>query len=225
MGGANIRNALKATFGVQEKEIYRAGHVAADSEENLLLLVRKQMKLVGALRSELAYMAENVDKLVDEFNQVRVDKLRRKDITVFMLYGLIDADDRGMWRYHLGENIYNIIARLQVTVSSDLSQFAPYMEYVVYRKFFELEQAAGHKQLLKNKVNALNLAIFDSPVILDTMKQNAQKYIAKSNKVIELMTGKVANGENLSNEETELLTFYQQMLNDVRDVMMAVSAD
>lgn len=225
MGGANIRKAMKEAFGVQEKEIYRAGHLAADAEENLLLLVRKQMKLVGDLRSELAYMAENVDKRVDQYNQVRLDKLRRKDITVFMVYGLIDADERGMWRYHLGENIHNIIARLQVTVSSDLAQFAPYMEYAVYRKFFELEQIAGHKQLLKNKVNALNLAIFDSPVILDTLKQNAQKYTAKANKVIEMMTTKVANGESLSNEETDLLTFYQQMLSDVNDIMLAVSAD
>ena len=225
LGGANIRNAMKAAYGTQEKEIYRAGTLSADSEENLLILVRKQMKLIGALRAEMAYMAENVDKLVDEFNQVRVDKLRRKDTTVFMLYGLIDADDRGMWRYHLGENIYNIIARLQVTVSTDLAQFAPYMEYVVYRKYFELEQAEGHRVLLKNKVNALNLAIFDSPAILDTLKQNAQKYSAKAQKVIDLMTGKTANGESLTNEETDLLTFYQQMLSDVSNVMMAVSAD
>lgn len=225
MGGAKIRNAMKEVFGAQEKEIYRAGNLIADSEEKLLVLVRRQMKLVGALRSEMAFMAENVDKLVDEFNQVRLDKLRRKDATVFMLYGLIDADDRGMWRYHLGENVHNIIARLQVTVSSDLAQFAPYMEFVVCRKFFELEQAEGHRVLLKNKVNALNLSIFDSPAVLDTMKQNAQKYTAKAQKVIDMMTMKQANGESLTNEEVDLQSFYQQMLKDVTEVMMAVSAD
>ena len=190
-----------------------------------MILVRKQMKLIGALRAEMAYMAENVDKLVNDFNKVRIDKLRRKDITVWMLYGLVDADERGMWRYHLGENVHNIIARLQVTVSTDLAQFAPYMEYVVYRKYFELEQAEGHRVLLKNKVNALNLAIFDNPTILDTLKQNAQKYTVKAQKVIDMMTGKTANGESLTNEENELLTFYQQMLSDINNVMMAVSAD
>lgn len=225
LGGSAIRNAMKAAFGVQEKEIYRAGTLSADSEENLLILVRKQMKLIGALRAEMAYMAENVDKLVNDFNKARIDKLRRKDITVWMLYGLVDADERGMWRYHLGENVHNIIARLQVTVSTDLAQFAPYMEYVVYRKYFELEQAEGHRVLLKNKVNALNLAIFDNPTILDTLKQNAQKYTVKAQKVIDMMTGKTANGESLTNEENELLTFYQQMLSDINNVMMAVSAD
>ena len=52
-----------------------------------------------------------------------------------------------------------------------------------------------------------------------------QSYTAKANKVIEMMTTKVANGESLSNEETDLLTFYQQMLSDVNDIMLAVSAD
>ena len=225
LGDSHIRAAMKAKFGSVSSEIYQVRTIKADSEANLLELIRRQMKLTGNLKSELKYVAENVDTAVDDYNSRVMGLIQRKNVAIFMLYGLIDADERGMWQYHLGENKYNIVSKIEVLTDATNSFYAKYMEMVVSKRFFELEKIKEHLVLLNNRKDAINMSIYDNPAFFDIIKSNFEKYSAKASQIVASFNVKVAGGVPLNKQEADVKEFYEQMLNNMSDIMSAFSAD
>jgi len=225
LGGVTLRKAMKEKFGSRVLEIYQIRTIKADVENNLPELIRRQMKLIGKIKNEIKYITENVDTYVDEFNKGVIKLIRRKNIFVFMLYGLIDADERGMWKYHLGDNSYNIVSKIDILTDMNNSVFAKYMEIAVCNRFYELEKADAHLVLLNNRKNTINLTVFDNPAVFDTIKLNYAKYSEKASQIVESFNNKVLSGNTLTNQELEIKEFYEQMLKDVSDIMSAFSAD
>ena len=142
-----------------------------------------------------------------------------------MLYGLIDADERGMWQYHLGENKYNIVSKIEVLTDATNSFYAKYMEMVVFKRFFELEKVKEHLVLLNNRKDAINMSIYDNPAFFDIIKSNFEKYSAKASQIVASLNAKVAGGVSLNKQEADVKEFYEQMLNNMSDIMSAFSAD
>ena len=84
------------------------------------------------------------DKVTMQKMQQEIMELRQKEVNVFMLYGLISVDERGLWYYTLGDRNYNIISKLQVTTDNSIAHLSKYMELVIYKRFYELEKINEH---------------------------------------------------------------------------------
>lgn len=225
LGGAHLWNAMKAIWGGTSYTIYHARSLYADKKENLPELIRKQMKLVGKIQRELEYANGIQTKYVDKTNAAYVKCQERRAISVFMLYGLVYPGDRGMWNYRLGERVFPIISKLEIASSATMSMYKDYMEKAVCEAFYNLDKAREHVILLEDRKNLVNKNIYNNPSDYDMLQANYAKYSERAQQIVDTFKCKVSMGDTLTNEEIEIMEFYQQMLKDMGDIISVFSAD
>ena len=216
---------MKQRFGVKTVEVQSVRALKANEDANLAELIRRQMKLIGTVEAECKFVATKVQAEVDGINGTVKDALRGKEFAVFMLYGLIEVGDMGMWQYRLGENAFNIVAKLQIATDPVLSPYAAYMEMAVYKKFYSLETIGAHLPLLNKRKDVINATIFEKPEILTKIKTNFDKYTTKAAGIVETFQNKVDSGSILTKQDIEVKEFYEQLLKNLNGVMAAFSAD
>ncbi len=221
-GGEALMNAALAAFGTVTEHIAPAGRVIPNSESVLPELLRKQMRDFGILRTEVAYAEKTLFGSLEEINRGVAVKLQRKDIAMLMLYGLIDANDRGVWNYHLGERECAIISKLEVSTGA-MSAMLPYMEMVVADTFFKLEKSTEHMILLKERVQAINMAILSGNYDMSLLKDRYAKFEESANSILVKFKAKLAMGDKLNATEQEVKAFYEQMLVDMAAVISTLS--
>lgn len=224
IGGTRLHDALTKQFGCTVMEIYQIRSVRADDEQNLLELIRRQMKLTGKLKSELKYFKETVTKRVDD---IVADVLKNRNLRSFstcMLYGLIGPDEMNRWNYRLGDELVNITSSRKIKNSADAftQSLADYMELAAFRAFFELPKANEHLVLLRDQLNEMDDFLDSHPgesEISTAIKTNYATYTEKANRVLTSMKRKVASGRSLSMEDVEIREFYEKLLNCMQDLM------
>lgn len=70
LGGAHLRNAMKARFGGTIVPIHTIGTLCSTNESYLLELIRKQMKLYAKIKDEVAYAEANIEPIVARYNRI-----------------------------------------------------------------------------------------------------------------------------------------------------------
>lgn len=224
-GGAKLWEAMKAVWGCNSHTIFHARSLNADQHENLVELIRKQMKLIGRIKDEVAFAEKINTQYVDETNKEVLVKNERRNISVYLMYGLVYPGERGMWNYRLGDRVFPIISKLEVATSNDLAAYKDYMELAVCQAFYKLEKAREHMKLLEDRKNALNKSVYTNPADYDMLQENFNKYAEKANQVVQNFKDRLSMGYTLTNEEQEIMEFYAQMEKDMRDIFSVFSAE
>ena len=211
--GANLYNALLAEYGATRVTIASVGHanVRPDSVDLLPTLIRQQMKLVGLLRKERAYLLADgsVTKEVERFNGEIEGNKKRNEYFSFLFYGLIAPGERGVWSYRLGEKTYQITSKLEVGATE--RELVDYMEMAVYNAFYKHENIDAHVGLLRSQVSQSIQAIVAGSLDVNEVLKNYNTYVDGANEKLGAFMQKLANGEALSPKELEIKEFYEAL--------------
>ncbi len=216
-GGSALMDRVFKLYGMKTISIAPARLVLPNSLEILPALIRKQMKLFGQLRDEISYIDEKMMGHLESANEAVKERALQRDVAIMMVYGLIDANDKGVWQYHLGENNYRITSRSDVS-SGEQPQMTAYMEMVVAGAFYRVcEIIEGqHLVLLKNRIKTINRQIEDDEFDIQILRANSEKYIAKATEIIEKFDVKYQSGVSLNSEEQEIKAFYEAFAANIK---------
>lgn len=225
IGGERILDALKKEFGTTVAELYQARNVRPDNRDNLVELIRRQMKLTGKLKSELEYFTANVQARVDEINGSVIKNMKRRGYFTCLMYGLIYADEMGRWNYRLGDEVYNITSIRKVKNSTDpaFQGLSDYMEMAACQSYFNLPKADEHMALLRERLAEMDDILDSNPnevAIAETIKTNVAACTEKANQVLASMKRKTISGRALSMEDNEIKEFYEAMLECIQDMVL-----
>ena len=213
-GGAYLYNAILDHYGRESYSIASVGilNIGPESEENLALIIRKQMKLVGILREIRDYLkSENsIMKLIEAENKNIIDGDKQTDFLRYLFYGLVLPGERGIWSYRLGEKLWPVTSKLEIATTTP--ELVPYMEMAVYKAFMEKIESedieAKHVELLKKNAKSMGTLIMSGDVSMESLMANYETYTKNADKILDALVDKVSSGDSLEPEELEAKEFY-----------------
>jgi hypothetical protein len=218
--GAHLYNAILDHYGRQEVAIAAVGilNVGPETEENLPLIIRKQMKLVALLRDIREYLKS--ENSIFSLVKVQVDgneeREKLKEFNQFLFYGLVAPGERGVWSYRLGEKLWPITSKLEIATT--IPELVPYMEMAVYETFKEKVESEDierkHVDLLKKNVKAMGALIMSGDVTMESLMANYETYTKNADKQLDALVDKVSSGDTLEPEELRVKDFYEALKED-----------
>lgn len=193
--------------------------------ENATELLRKQMVLLGKFREEVEYFRNTIFAILNRIVEMDNRKKHIKNMSKYMLYDLVYANNMGVWNYALGDNIFPIITRADVA-DSDASWQIKYMEIAVADAFYKLEKATIHAGLLDEKVKAKNTLIFGgNEDVFEALKAQYNKLKTRFSEIISVVANKKAMGDTLSKTDIEIDFVYKLMLASIDEYISVFSAE
>lgn len=198
-------------FGAQMAQVIASRTVRPNTDENAVELIRHEMSVLSKLEGELNFFEEKVAaNPVLKAILLRVKLMPKiRELSKYMIYGLIAPNEIGVWAYTLGENTFKITNRAEVNNSENPWQ-SKYMEMAVCEKFPELEKYAAHQPLLEKKVEAMNEKIYNGSMETFTeIKTIYTNLVKKSEGYLMAIDEKRNNGDILNFTEESIEWFYK----------------
>ncbi len=213
-------NKMKEKYGYIDNIITggRGGYAVGDDKAAITLL-RKQMKLLGILRDEVAYYNNNFVPPVAAAIAEVGKKENSREFTKYMLFGLAFAE-RGAWKYKLGDLSYNIVTMFDVQDDMNNAWKVDYMEIAATDAFRNVEKYEDHKVLLDERVRTIQRNIVngdDNAYNALTERYNALK--ARCESFIGAVENRRLNGNVLTAQELEIKEFYTNILEAANGIM------
>ncbi len=200
---------MRDKYGFDEEPIVggRSGFMA-NNEKNAVVLLRKQMKLLGKLREEIEYYKSNfVPEIQKAIDDVRLKETVR-EFAKFMMFDLVFTE-RGAWKYRLGDIAYNITTVFEVQDTKGISWQADYMEIAACNALPRVERYADHRQLLNERVRNLQRMIANGDDnAFASLEEKYKAIIARCDAVIGEVETRRLNGNVLKAEEISRKEFY-----------------
>lgn len=183
----NLFNALLSSdsFGKESSEpIKSIGGVRADTDENAVILLRKQMKLYQTLVDEIEAFKRLFLRPLSIMPNLFLMKRDTRDFTAYMLHGFI-YNGGGAWFYDVGDDRYPIV--LKIKIPANLKEYA---EIDVVDKLFALEDFVNtHRTAINNVmdeyVNNMTKGVKNGPELLEKMIERAKALKTRCEAVIE----------------------------------------
>ncbi len=215
---------MMAKYGFDEEAIIggRAGFMA-NNDKNAVILLRKQMKLLGKLRAEIEYYKTVFAPAVEEEIRKTRDKERVREFSKFMMFDLVFTE-RGAWKYRLGDVAYNITSVFEVQDTKGISWQADYMEIAACNAFPNVERYAEHKQLLNDRVRTLQRMIANGDdKAFAALEEKYKVLIARCDSVIGEVETRRLNGNVLKADEIARKEFYTLVRESAEAIMKVFS--
>lgn len=202
-----------AKFGAQTSQIVSAKSLRPTDDENAIELIRHQMKLACKLLEEVDFFKNELlgNKALKAI--IKREKLKPmiRELSKYMMYGLIGPNEIGVWTYTLGDNVFKITNKAEVN-NSDKPWQVKYMEMAVCSIFHDLEKYSAHQPLLEKKVTAVNDKIYSGSMeIFNELKEKHAALKAKAENNVNAMEMKRNNGDILTENEADIAWFYEYM--------------
>ncbi len=207
---ALLYDRYAAKFGARPRQIVSAKALRPNNDENAIELLRHQMKLAAKLTEEVEFFRTNIwnNRTLKRIIEREGAKPKIRELAKYMLYGLIAPNEKAVWSYTLGDNVFKIVNKSEVTNGEKPWQ-SNYMEMAVSNIFRAMEKYANHQPLLETKVTALNEKIYSGDTAtFEMMKERFASYKAKAEGYINAINVKVGNGDLLTDDEEETKWFY-----------------
>ena len=220
-------SAMCEAFGSREFPIYsgRNGYIPA-TEENAVNLLRKQVKCYEALCDEISYYKEHFVPDIEKKISVWSDKESRRNLAKYMLFELVFAD-RGVWKYRLGDSLYNIVAAFEVQNNSAIAWKTQFMEMAVSDKLSQMENdpdtkatMIAHKKLLDDRANTIQMQISTGDdTAYEKLKNSYAALKTRCESIISTVNAREQNGNILTAQEIEQREFYSDLLSAAMNIV------
>ena len=216
--------AMKVKFGFEEKAFaYGREGWKASNEDEAVVLLRKQMKLLGILREEIAYYNDNFVPAIKKMKEDVERKELAKSFAKYMIFDLV-VTERGAWKYKLGETAYRITDIFEVEDTKGISWQVDYMEMAACYAFPKVDMYAAHKELLDERVKRIQrMIVSGDDALFATAEEKYKKLKARCMEVIDAVEDRRLNGNVLKADEIARRDFYTDMLDGANSLMKVFS--
>lgn len=215
------------TFGSRELTVYggRGGYMAT-TEENVVNLLRKQVNCYEALCDEINYYKINFVPDIEKKLSAWHNMESRRSFAKYMLFDLVFSE-RGMWKYRLGDSLYNIVTAFEVQNNSATAWKTQFMEMAACEKLSLMENDPDmkatmtlHKKLLDERANTIQMQISNGDdMAYENLKNSYEALRTRSEAVISDVNTREQNGNILTPQESERREFYSELLSSAKDII------
>jgi len=205
-------------FGATTHMIYggRDGYEAI-TEDDAIVLLRKQMKLFQLLFDEIEYYKKHFVEALDVIEGGIKKQHNARTFAKYMLFGLVE-EERNIWRYKLGEKAYPIIARAEAA-----REYVNYMEIAANNALWKSESIKAHSgrlnDLVSDRIKRIAYREDDTEPLYVAVKERHAVLATRFNDVLDQITERYNQGNELTQGEIERREFYTVLLDEVNEQM------